>query len=54
MKGQLRQTTHRFGEILGRPAYEVAEPDPSGRRNKVFEAVLRLPCSTIEVAGLVD
>lgn len=54
MKRQLRPTTYRSGEILGRAAYEVAEPDPSGRKNRVFEAVLRLPCSTIDVAGLVN
>ncbi len=36
---------------MGRGAYEVAEPEPSGKRKRVLVAVLGLPWRRMDVAG---
>lgn len=51
MKGQFKAYTHTSDEILGSNENDVADPEPSGRRNKVFEEVLGLSDRSIDVVG---
>ena len=41
---------HMSDEMPGSRAYEVANPEPSGKRKRVLDEVLLLPYSNIDVA----
>lgn len=43
MNGQLNPYTASKGDRNGMLAYEVADPEPSGNRNRIVDAVLGLP-----------
>src|SRR5882762_6948108 len=49
--GEFKPTTAVSDETRGMPAYEVAEPQPSGKRNIVCRADLGRPWRTTEVVG---
>jgi hypothetical protein len=44
MYGELNATTAVLGAMAGRLRYEVAAPQPSGKRNSVLLALLLEPC----------
>lgn len=47
----MRAMTATLAAIRGSDAYEVADPEPSGRRNRIFSALREEPCRTIDEAS---
>lgn len=49
-KGQLRPITQVSGLIRGKAAYDVQDPQPSGKKNRVLRVLQGRPCRMIDVA----